>query len=523
MFDIIIKNGRVIDGTGEDMIKADIGIKDDKIARIGQLHNEKGEIEIDAKDKYVCPGFVDVNNHSDTYWQIFSNPDLESLIQQGITTVVGGNCGSSLAPLASAKSIETIQKWANIKEVNINWLSLNEFFDELEKNKLSVNFATLVGHGTLRRGILGDQMRNPDRKELDFMKGMLEKAMKDGALGMSAGLAYTHARGAKIEELIELASIVKKYDGVYVVHLRNEGENIMEELSEAIKVALETKVRLHISHLKVIGEKNWDLMEQAIDLIKEAWHHQVGITFDVYPYTSIGSVLYTLLPSWATDGGKKMMLRRLNDRSTRIRVAEEMKHSEFDFSKVEIGISNLNKTLAKRKVVEIAKAQNKSVEEAIIDILLASDGRVIISSEVLSEENIKKALESDFAIVSSNGSGYNVAHEKSGELIHPRSFGTFPRVLKKYVVDDKLLSWEEAIMKMTGLPAEKFNLRRRGLIEEKNFADIVIIDPKKIQDFATNDNPYQYNQGIEEVIVNGQIVLNQSKYQGTKEGDIIRL
>ncbi len=522
MYDIIIKNGTVIDGTGSEMFKADIGIKDDKISKIGELHNEKGEVEIDAEGKYVCPGFVDVNNHSDTYWQIFGNPDLESLIQQGITTIVGGNCGSSLAPLASAKNIETIQKWANLKEININWFSLNEFFSELEKRKISVNFGTLVGHGTIRRGVLGDQMRNPDRKEMEFMKGMLEKAMQEGALGMSVGLVYTHARGATVEELMELARIVQRYDGVYVTHLRNEGENLMEELAEAIKIALETKVRLHISHLKAVGEKNWPLMEQALDLIQEAWDHEVEITFDFYPYTNIGSVLYTLLPSWVAEGGKKMMLRRLADRSTRIRVAEEMKKMDFNFSNVEIGISNLNKTLARKKIADIAAAQNKSVEEAVIDILLASDGRVIISSESLSEENLKKAIQSDLSIVASNGSGYNLAHEETGEVVHPRCFGTFPRALRKYAVDKKIISWEEVIMKMTGLPAGKFNLRYRGELKEKNFADIVVIDPKKIQDFATSENPYRYNQGVEQVIVNGQMALNQGKYQSNKNGEIIR-
>lgn len=523
MFDVIIKNGTIIDGTGEKMFKADIGIKDEEINKIGELHNEKGEVEIDAEGMYVCPGFIDANNHSDTYWQIFSDPDLESLIQQGITTIIGGNCGSSLAPLASAKNIETIQKWASLNKLNINWLSLNEFFEELEKKKTSVNFGTLVGHGTLRRGILGDQMRNPNETELDFMKGMLEKAMREGALGMSTGLVYTHARGANFEELVEMAKIVQRYDGVYVTHLRDEGKNLMEALAEAIKVALETKVKLHISHLKAVGESNWPLMDQALDLIKEAWDNEVEITFDFYPYTCIGSVLYTLLPSWVSEGGKKMMIQRLSDRTTKLRVAEEMKNSEFDFSKIEIGISSLNKTLSRRKITEIAEAQNKSVEEAIIDILLASDGRVIISSEVLSSENLKKAAGSDFSMVASNGSGYNLGHEGTGELVHPRSFGSFPRVIRKYVIEEKILSWEDAIMKMTGLPAGKFNIRKRGELKEKNLADIVILDPKNIQDFATSDNPYQYNKGIEYVLVNGKIVLNKGKYQSIKNGEIIRL
>jgi len=523
MFDIIIKNGTVINGTGEKMFKADVGVKDDKIIKIGELQNEKGDLEIDAEGKYVCPGFVDVNNHSDTYWQIFSNPDLESLIQQGITTIVGGNCGSSLAPLSSAKNIETIQKWSNISKVSMNWLSMNEFLTELDRNKIAVNFGTLVGHGTLRRGILGDQMRNPNKEELEFIKGMLEKAMSEGALGLSSGLVYTHARGATEEELIELAKVVQRYNGVYVTHLKNEGEGLTEGIKNAINIAKETKVRLHISHLKAISEKNWPLMDQALELIEKAQNNDLDITFDFYPYTSIGSVLYTLLPSWISEGGKKMMLRRLKDRSTRTRVVEEMKNSDFDFSSIEIGISNLDKVLARKKIKDIARSQNKSVEEAIIDILLAANGRVIISSESLSEENIKKAVKNNFSIVASNGSGYNLEHEKTGEVVHPRNFGSFPRVFKKYLVDENVISWEDAIRKMTGFPAEKFNLRKRGEIKEKNFADITIINPKEIQDFATNNNPYQYNQGIDQVLVNGQIVLDQSKYTGVKNGEIIRL
>jgi len=366
-------------------------------------------------------------------------------------------------------------------------------------------------------------MRNPNEQELNFMKGMLENAMKEGALGLSTGLVYTHARGATFEELVELAKIVQKYDGVYVTHLKDEGEKLLESLSQAIKIALETKIKIHISHLKAVGENNWGLMDQALGLIKEAWENEVEITFDFYPYTNIGSVLYTLLPEWISEGGRKMMMQRLKDRPTRLRVAEEMKNSEVDFSKIKIGISSLSKTLAQKNITEIAQAQNKSVEEAIIDILLASDGRVVISSEVLSAQNLDKAIASDFSMVSSNGSGYNLEHEKTGELVHPRSFGSFPKALKNYVIDKKILSWEEAIMKMTGLPAEKFNLRRRGELKEKNFADVVIIDPKNIQDFATSDNPYQYNNGIEHVIVNGQIILNQAKYISIKNGEIIRL
>jgi len=336
MYDIIIKNGTIIDGTGEPMYKADIGIKENKIVKIGELHNEKWEIEIDATDKLVCPGFIDVNNHSDTYWQIFANPNLESLVYQGITTIVGGNCGSSLAPLADASSISSIQKWANIKQVNLDWLTLESFFDVVEKNNPSVNFATLVGHGTLRRGILKDEMRNLNPKETAFMEKMIQSSLKDGALGMSSGLVYTHARSASTEELISLSKILKKKDGIYVTHIRGEREEFVQAVEEAIRIAEDSKVKLHISHLKVMGEKNWHLMDEALFLLGKAKERGVDVTFDVYPYAHTGSVLYTLLPSWISDGGKRMMLSRLRDPLIRAKAVEQMRESGFDYSKINI-------------------------------------------------------------------------------------------------------------------------------------------------------------------------------------------
>jgi N-acyl-D-amino-acid deacylase len=522
MYDIIIKNGTVIDGTGAPMFKADIGIKENKIERIGDLHDEKWEMEIDATDKLVCPGFVDVNNHSDSYWQIFSNPDLESMIYQGVTTIVGGNCGSSLAPLADAGTLASIQKWANINDINFNWLKLSDFLKEVERNKLSVNFATLVGHGTLRRGILKDQMRNPNAKEEAFIEKMLIASMKDGSLGMSSGLVYTHARSATTEELTRLTKIIKKYGGVYVSHIRNEREGFIEAVQEAIRIAEESKVKLHISHLKVMGEKNWHFMDEALFLLGKAKEEGLDVSFDVYPYTNTGTVLYTLLPNWVSDGGKKMMLSRLRDPLIRAKLTEEMRESGFDFSKIEIAISSLNKTLARRKISEIAEAQDKSVEDAVLDILVASEGRVITSMEVLSEENVEKAVLSPLSIISSNGSGYDIAHSKTGELVHPRNFGTFTKVLSNYVLGKRILSWEEAIRKMTFAPAEKFGIERRGKIAENYFADIAVINRDTVEDLATVDNPYQYSKGIEFVLVNGQLVVSEGKYTGIRAGSVIK-
>lgn len=522
MFDVIIKNGTVIDGSGSPMYRADIGIRDDKIAKIGDLRNEKSAIEVDAADRLVCPGFVDVNNHSDTYWQIFSNPDLESLVHQGITTIVGGNCGASLAPLLGAKAIASVQKWLSISKTSLDWLSMREFLAVVERKKLAVNFATLAGQATLRRSILGDEMRNLNSKEVDFLAGKLADAMKEGALGMSSGLVYTHARSTTEDELVGLAGKIEKYGGVYVTHMRDESAGFLDSVEESIEIARLTKVKLHISHLKVSGEENWHLMERALGAVSRARETGLDVTFDVYPYTNTGSVLYTLLPAWATDGGKKMMLNRLRDPAARAKVVAEMKASAIDYAKIEIASSALNKTLARRKISEIAASQEKSIEDAVIDILIASDGQVIISMDVLSAENIEMAIAHPASIIATNGSGYRDDHGRTGEVVHPRSFGAFPRVLSKYVLGKRLLGWEEAIAKMTASPARKFGIKKRGELKEGFFADITIVDRDKIADFATPENPYRYNEGIDLVMVNGRIALQDGIYTGGRFGEVIR-
>lgn len=523
VFDIIIKNGTIIDGTGATMYRADVGIREDRVEKIGELHNEKADRVIDAQGKFVCPGFIDVNNHSDTYWQIFLNPNLESLLYQGITTVVGGNCGSSLAPLVDAKNIETIQKWTDISQTNVNWLSMAEFLSYVEKRPLSVNFATLTGHATLRRGILRDEMRNPNPKELAYMKKSLADSMKEGSFGLSSGLIYTHARMATEDELIDLAKVVQKYDGVYTTHIRSEKEEIMEAVEESVRVAEKSNAKIHISHLKVMGEDNWPKMEDILNIIEHArTMNGTDITFDIFPYTSAGPVLYALLPSWVSEGGKKMMLGRLRDKDVRTKLTEEMKQSGFDWGKIEIAISPLNKTLARRKISEIAKSQEKTVEEAVIDMLLASEGRVITSIEVLSEDNIKNAILHPFSIVATNGSGYALEHSQSGEMVHPRCFGTFIRILERYVREEKLLSWEEAIRKMTSVPANKFGIKERGRVIERCIADILVIDPEKVSSLSSSENPYQYAKGIDHMLINGNLVLDGGNFTGARKGMVLR-
>lgn len=522
MFDIIIKNGTIIDGTGKPMFLGDVGIKEEKIDEIGDLSHERAHTEIDAKNQYVCPGFIDVNNHSDTYWRIFTNPELESLLYQGITTIIGGNCGSSLAPLKNQDIIQSIQKWADISSINLNWLSMGEFLAEVERRKISVNFASLVGHATLRRGLLRDEVRSVTPRELSMMKEMLKRAMKEGAFGFSTGLVYTHAKLASEDEISEIAKIVKSYGGVYTTHVRGETNELVEAVQEAINIAKKTGINLEISHLKAIGEKNWDLMQRALDLIEAARTDGVDVNFDVYPYTYTGSVLYILLPDWVAEGGKKMMIRRLKDPETRKKVLEEMRNDNYDYSKITISISPLNKTLTRKKIVDIARAQEKTVEETIIDVLIASEGRVVSMIDGLSEKNVEKAIRNPFSIISSNGAGYNLEHQNTSELVHPRNFGSFSRVLGHYVEGKKILSWEEAIHKMSGKPAQKFQIKKRGALKPDYYADLVIVSPETVMDMATPENPYQYSKGINYVIVNGKIAIEDGSYNGSRSGEIIR-
>lgn len=522
MYDIIIKNGTIIDGTGKLKFAGDVGISEGKIISIGNLHGERAKVEINAKGKYVTPGFVDVNNHSDTYWRIFTDPALESLLYQGVTTIIGGNCGSSLAPLANHEVIRTIQKWVDIKKISFNWLSVKEFLNEVEQKGLAVNFGTLVGHGTLRRGLVGDQTRDISPAEMRLMKKMLTLAMKDGALGISTGLVYTHAKLASSREIAELAEVVKKYGGVYTTHIRGEGGELIRAVEEAIRIAGETGVRLQISHLKAMGRKNWKLMEEALNLIETARTSGIDVNFDVYPYTSTGSVLYITLPEWATEGGRTMMLARLKDEKTRKKIIKEMHQNDFDYSKIMISISSLDKTLNRKSVVELAEIQGKTIEEVVIDVLIASEGRVITTMEVLSEKNVEKGVVNPFAIISSNGSGYSLEHQQTGETVHPRNFGAFPRVLATYVRQRGVVGWEEAIFKMSGLPAEKFGLVGRGVLAEGNHADVVVFDPEKIKDLATIENPYRYSQGIDFVLVNGQIALDNGAITDQRAGEILR-
>lgn len=522
MYDIVIQHGTVVDGSGKPMFLADVALKEGVVVGVGDFASSSAEQVIDATGCYVSPGFVDINNHSDTYWELLAQPGLAGMLCQGVTTIIGGNSGSSLAPFTSPSVIRSIQKWTDIGKINFNWLSMEDFLDEVERRQPGTNFGTLVGHGTLRRGVMRDENRPIRPEEINSMGKLLRTAMREGALGLSTGLVYTHARDTGTRELVQLTSAVRSMDGVYATYVRDEGAGLVKSVEEAISVARESGTPLHISHLKAVGKKHWPLMDEVFHLIETASMNNQEITFDVYPYTATGSVLYTFLPKWITEGGRKMMMYRLRDRQVRQAVIRDMKKESWDYAGMLLSSSQVSRMTRRRYVSEIAQEQGKSAEEVVLDILLASGGQAIVSLEVLSQRNVDKAVVHPLSIISSNGVGYALEHKSTGDLVHPRNFGTFPKVLSEYVRERKLLSWEEAIHKMTGKPAVKFGLKNRGFLREGYAADIVVFRPDAIASRATMEDPYRYPDGIEWVLVNGAIALEQGRLTKRRLGMILR-
>lgn len=522
MYDCLIKNGTVIDGTGVPRRLADIALRDGSIVAIGNLSHTQAAHIIDATGKIVTPGFIDMNNHSDVYWQIFQSPCLESLVTQGVTTIIGGNAGSSLAPLTSKQDIRSIQKWTDVDHINFNWLSVEEFLNEVERKKIGVNFATLVGHGTMRRGVMRDQARSITPEEINMIKKLLTEALKQGAYGMSTGLKYTHALSAAPREIAEFAKILKKENALYATYVRNEADGIITAIEEAILVGIDTKATVHISHLKTVYEENWGKFDEVLERINMAALRGVNITFDIYPYTSTSSVLYTLLPEWVTRKGRVVMLAQLKDPRVRSQVIQDMRNESHNYEDLVIAVSRVNNVSGHKKIKDIATMQGVSPEEAVINVLLASEGRAIVSHEVLSPLNVEKGLQSPHSIISSNGAGYALTHGKTGDFVHPRNFGTFPRVLGEYVRKKKILTLEEAIHKMTGKPAAVVGLEKRGLLRQGFYADIVIFDPETITDRSTLEDPYQYAAGIEYVFVNGVPAVKEGAVQNHLAGQVLR-
>jgi len=521
-YNVLIKNGMIIDGKRGAMRRGDVGINEDKIKHIGDLAGSTGDLVVDASGQYVAPGFIDITNHSDTHWKLFLDPGQDSYLYQGVTTILGGVCGSSLAPLISGEDIEGIQKWVDISQININWQSVDELFEELDRHQFGVNFATLIGHGTLRRGVIGNEARPAKDTEISQMQLLLERAFKGGAFGLSTSLGSGHGRPADDKEITELLRTVASHKALSKHHLKDEGSKILPAISELFGYIRKTGAKCQISHLKAIGRRAWEHLTEINSMIEQMNNEGFSVAYDVFPYTRTGSNLYMLLPSWSLDGGKKIILENIRDKKKRVRLIDSLKEFTLHYDRITIA-SSLRDTLSVGKTIDqISKDTGKSPEDVMLDLLDINDLNVAIFNEVIKEENLEDLIKRKYAVVASDGVGYSLKEKIKKDLPHPRSFGSFPKVFSSFVKEKEVLSWEDAVYKMTGFPREILGIKDRGAIEPGAFADIVVFNPETITDKATYDNPYQFSEGISWLFVNGVGAIENSEKTDKSGGVILR-
>ncbi len=503
MFSKIIKNGTIIDGTGAKAFRADVAIEKDKIVKVGDLKDSRAHEIIDASGKYVAPGFVDVQNHSDVYWTIFDNPSLDSLVAQGITTALLGNCGASLAPLLSRDALLSVQKWHNLEGVNFNWLTFDEYLDQLSKRNFGANIGSLVGYSTLRRGLVKDNIRELTADEIKSLAKVMDESMDAGAFGLSSGLSYAHEAIISENELVELTRIVRKYEGLFSIHLRSEGAEITESVSEALEFINKSDVNLKISHFKVRGKTNWHLLPHAMNLIENAYQRRGNIHFDLYPYDFMWQVLYTYLPRWSYEGGRVAMLSHLKDETQRRKIISFLNSRDVNYAQMYIASTSIDLNVVGKSIGEIASRHNLSSEEALLSIIENGGSEIMVFDRNLDQGQVEQLLAHPLSIVASDGAGFSA--KIRNQLVHPRCFGSMPKFLS-IALQKKILSLEEAVKKITSVPAAKMNLKKRGAIANGNYADIVVFGDN-ISSEADYANPHQLPTGIEHVLVNGELAL----------------
>ena len=530
-YDLVIRNGRIIDGTGNIWYKKDIGIIDGKIKKIGIIKGNAKKV-INANGKVVSPGFIDLHNHSDT--TILPYPNAESSIMQGITTAVVGNCGVSMAPI-NKKNLNLLKKYLSfllVKNYDYkwDWQTIGEYYKKVEKQGTSLNIAPLVGFGVIRLAVKGFDSSEASEAEIIKMKKLLEQSIEDGVFGMSTGLIYPPGCYSTTDELIELGKVLNRYGLLYATHMRNEGDRLLESIEEAIKIAEECNIAVEVSHHKVLGKYNWGKVNASLREMKKARNRGIDISCDVYPYIACSTTITSILPIWVLEGGVGKAIERLKD----IKLREKIKKDIIDntvkgenwirsagWNGIFIGECQSRKEYEGRSLENILTNQNRSKDlfDGFFDLLLEIDVNAMIVMFAMDEEDVKTVISNPLSAIGSDS--WSVAPIAGGKP-HPRMYGTFPRVLGKYVREENLLTLESAIRKMTSFPATKIGLKKRGIIEEGYYADIVIFDPDNIKDKATYAEPLQYPEGIEYVIVNGEIAVDNGEITGRKSGKILK-
>ena len=514
-FDLLITNARIVDGTGGPSIAGSVGVRDGRIAGVGRVAGPAART-IDAAGKVVAPGFIDPHSHSD--YALLVDGNAESKIRQGVTTEVIGESGSVAPQKPTAER---------------PWSDFAGYFAMIERSKTAVNLLSYVGLGQVREYVIGNDERAPSTAELEKMSGLVSDAMKQGAYGVATGLIYSPNAYAKLDELVALSRPASAAGGFYASHLRYDGEKLRDGLEEAIAIGEQARIPVHIFHLKVTGAKNFGRMKEVIAIVEAAQKRGVEISADQYPYVASSTGLSQTIPPWAHEGGGAKLAERLKDPATRAKIRHEMDdpHPTWENRLVSAGTwhnvqiasirSPERKTLEGMRVDDAAMAAGKDPYDFVFDLLIAERGNVGCVWFIIDENDLRLAMRQPWVSVGSDGSALATSGPLRSGVPHPRNFGTFPRVLGRYVRDEQVISLEQAVHKMSGLTAAQLHIRDRGLIREGLAADLVIFDPAKVADRATFTDPFQYPVGIPTVVVNGRVVLDNGRHTGERPGVVI--
>jgi N-acyl-D-amino-acid deacylase len=524
-YDVIIKDGLVVDGLGGPGRVVDIGIAGDSIVRIGKLTASRGAVVVPAGGMVVAPGFIDVHNHTDV--GILVNPKAESDIRQGVTTLVAGQCGDSPFPMSDAMFEEGKKQLMESYGLDLSWRDIRGFYGRIDKAGTALNFASFVGQGTVRAAAMGYGDGKPEPAQLELMKKLVADSCAGGAFGISSGLEYAPGGFSSTEELIEVCRAAAPYKAMYATHMRDEEDFVVEAVDEAILIARESGLSLEISHLKTGYVRNWPKLGTMLERIEAARAGGLDVFCDRYPYIASATGLDLYFPLWAREGTTESFLGRLRDAGLeeKLRAYVRTKEEEMgSWDRVLIsGVrSEKNKELEGMNILEASRKRNKPVYEFIRDLLEEEKGRVGIVQFAMSEDNLKTLMAHPLVGVGSDGSALAPYGPLGSGKPHPRSYGAFPRAFGKYIREEKLLPLEAMVRKLTSVPAERFGFAKRGVLRPGNFADIVVFDPDKIRDKATWADPHQYPEGIPHVLVNGKVVIKDGEHTGALPGAALR-
>ncbi|TMQ17245.1 MAG: D-aminoacylase [Candidatus Rokuibacteriota bacterium] len=528
MLDVKIEGATVIDGTGRPGARTDVGVRDEMIDAIGDLSRESAGTVLNASGRVLAPGFIDMHSHSD--WRLWGNRRAESKIRQGVTTEVVGNCGFSPAPVAT-EFLDEMRAFALYvpRGMDFSWRSVGEYLRAFDRDGTALNVVQLVGHGTLRVAAMGFARRAPTSGELTTMQRLLAEAMQEGAWGLSTGLIYAPGSYSTTDEIVAVARSAARYRGFYASHIRGEGRTLLDAVREAIQVGREAAMPVQISHVKAAGRPHWGKVADALALIDAARAEGLDVMGDVYPYTASSTSLRTALPDWALEGGVAAMLKRLHDPGERQRMREDMERGggysiveRMGWENVMIAWCPKRKDAEGRRVSEIAEVRGLEPIEAVFELLRDADGVASMILFQLDERDLRRALAHPQLMIGSDGSALATTGDMSAGKPHPRSYGTFPRVLGHYARDERVLSLAEAVHKMTGLPARRLGVRDRGEIRVGAKADLVVFDARRVADQATYEDPHRYPVGIEQVLVNGRFVIKDGEHTGSLPGKVLQ-